>query len=87
LLVLSRDSQKRASRASHERRNRLVWALSDALLILHAPDKSGTSRMAAEALLAGVPVFLPEHPDHASFFSRGALVATSQNLVSSLEAD
>ena len=84
LLVLSRDSQKRPSRASNERRNRLVWALSDALLVLHAPGRSGTSRMASEAVSAGVPVFLPEHADHEFLFSDGARPAAIDAIIKTL---
>lgn len=81
LLVLSRESQNRPSRASNERRNRLVWAMSDALLVLHAPADSGTACMAAEALKAEVPVFLPKHPDHEHLFEAGAEVAAAETIV------
>ena len=87
LLLLSREARKRQNRESMVRRNRLVWALSDALWILDAPTGSGTAAMAREALEAGVPVLVFDTPPHRGLIDAEAIPATSANILRALEVD
>lgn len=63
-LLTERPPQEPPQRFEFVRRNRLIAALSDVVLVLYAPQESGTMATAHAAIRLGVPVLaMPGRPD------------------------
>jgi predicted Rossmann fold nucleotide-binding protein DprA/Smf involved in DNA uptake len=80
LLTHCGPKAKRITRDASIRRNQLVVALANALLVLSAPPGSATLNLAKSALRHGKPVCSPEHPLNKDLLACGALPATFDNL-------
>lgn len=82
LLLLTHCSPraKRISRDASLRRNLLVAAASQGLLVLAAPAGSQSLKLAQKAISLGRSVFTAEHPMNEELLSSGALPATVENI-------
>ncbi|MBI2089044.1 MAG: DNA-processing protein DprA [Deltaproteobacteria bacterium] len=82
LLLLTHCSPKakRISRDASLRRNLLVAAVSQGLLVLAAPPGSRSLKLAQKAISLGRPVFTPQHRMNERLLSSGALPATVENI-------
>jgi len=80
LLVSPDLATRRVSRLMAERRNRLVAALSRALLVLLAPEGSSTAALARQVIGWGLTVCALEHPANAHLHAAGALPATARSV-------
>jgi predicted Rossmann fold nucleotide-binding protein DprA/Smf involved in DNA uptake len=82
LLLLTHCSPKakRISRDASLRRNLLIAALSQGLLVLAAPPGSRSLKLAQKAISLGRPVFTPQHWMNEGLLSSGALPATTENV-------
>jgi hypothetical protein len=70
----------RITRENAEIRNAHLLTICDGVLILAAREGSRTEAMAHEALRRGMPVFVLDHPSHASLIAAGAKIATIEAL-------
>jgi DNA processing protein len=82
LLTHCSPKAKRISRDASLRRNQLVAGLAKALLVLSAPGRSASFKLAQAAINLGKPVFTPEHRINDALMASGALPATAQNIQS-----
>ena len=75
LLLLSPfpDNARRISAATAAVRNRVVAALADEVLIVHAPPGSRTEALAREIVAWGQPVRTLEHAANANLLALGAI--------------
>jgi len=82
LLLLTHCSPKarRISRDASLRRNLLVAAVSQGLLVLAAPGGSRSLKLAQKAIRLGRPVFTPQHKMNEGLLASGALPATMENM-------
>ena len=80
LLTHCSPKAKRISRDASLRRNLLVLGLSKGLLVLSAPEGSGSFKLARKAVSVGRPVFCPPHRINDSLLASGALPATLENI-------
>ena len=80
LLFLSpfQDSERRPRRGMAQRRNELVAALADRVLIGHAAPGGATDRLARQLLGDGKPVFTIDDPANAALLALGAVPATAK---------
>jgi predicted Rossmann fold nucleotide-binding protein DprA/Smf involved in DNA uptake len=78
LLVLSPFAgARRMTAATARRRNELVAALADEVLVLHAAQGSGTERLALALLAAGRTVLTPADLANVGLVERGATAVAS----------
>ncbi len=82
LLLLTHCSPraKRISRDASLRRNLLVAAMSEGLLVLAAPSGSHSLKLAQKAIDVGRPVFTLQNRINDGLLSSGALPATVKNI-------
>ena len=80
LLTHCSPQAKRISREGSLRRNQLVMGLSNALLILSAPEASSSLELAKAALRCGKPVLALKNRTNNELLSRGALPASLENI-------
>jgi predicted Rossmann fold nucleotide-binding protein DprA/Smf involved in DNA uptake len=80
LLTHCSPKAKRITRAASLRRNELILELAKALLVLSAPEGSGSLKLAQLALCRGKHVLSPEHPMNKELLASGALPATFENI-------
>ena len=82
LLLLTHCSPraKRISRDASLRRNLMVAAVCEGLLVLAAPAGSRSLKLAQKAINVGRPVFTLKHRMNDGLLSSGALPATAKNI-------
>jgi DNA processing protein len=85
LLTHCSPRAKRISRDASLRRNLLVAAASQGLLVLAAPRGSRSLKLAQKAISLGRPVFTPQHWMNEGLLSSGAEPATAENIHRLLE--
>jgi predicted Rossmann fold nucleotide-binding protein DprA/Smf involved in DNA uptake len=80
LLTHCSPNAKRISRNASIRRNHLVAGLANVLLVLAAPERSATFKLALAVIQLGKPVFAPKHPVNENLLASGALPATFETI-------
>ena len=80
LLTHCSPKAKRISREASLRRNQLVAAVAKVLLILSAPEGSGSLELAKAALQHGKPVLALEDHTNKELLKSGALPASLENI-------
>jgi predicted Rossmann fold nucleotide-binding protein DprA/Smf involved in DNA uptake len=81
-LLITHCSPKaaRISRNASLRRNEVVLHLAKGLLVLSAPARSASLKLAQAAIALRKPVFTPEHRINDELLTAGALPATLENI-------
>ena len=81
-LLITHCSPKaaRISRNASLRRNEVVLHLAKGLLVLSAPARSASLKLAQAAIALRKPVFAPEHRINDELLTAGALPATVENI-------
>jgi predicted Rossmann fold nucleotide-binding protein DprA/Smf involved in DNA uptake len=75
---------KRISRDSSLKRNELVVELAASLLVLSAPDRSASLKLAKSVVRQGKPVFTLDHRLNEELLASGASPATSEKIEEAL---
>jgi predicted Rossmann fold nucleotide-binding protein DprA/Smf involved in DNA uptake len=80
LLTHCSPRARRISRDASLRRNEVVLHLAKGLLVLSAPARSASLKLAQAAIALRKPVFAPEHRINDELLTAGALPATFENI-------
>jgi len=80
LLTHCSPRARRISRDASLRRNEIVLHLAKGILVLSAPARSASLKLAQAAIALRKPVFAPEHRINDVLLTAGALPATLENI-------